>query len=200
VVFAQQSQPPKGRGAAKQAPTKQAAAAPPAAPVAPPQIVVAGLKVIGSGLGKNGSEIEPFHDHPGTFIALAIQPPKGSGIVAVDDDASRLDAFGDDKGTSLLEEGRIGPFPKVAEDGSAAMVEVEVRGRPAAGASSLTVQGTLALTLANGSKATRVANLKLEDGQTFKVGTTTLTVNTAKAGDESTDVTFGLPRSVLQTL
>jgi hypothetical protein len=197
VVFAQPSPPPQGRGAAKQAPTKQAAPAPAATP---PQIVVAGLKVIGSGLGANGSELEPFHDHPGTFIALAIQPPKGSGIVAVDDDTSKLEAFTDDKGASLLEEGRVGPFPKVAEDGSAALVEVEVRGRPTAGAAALTVRGTLALTLANGSKATRVANLKLEDGQTFKVGTTTMTVNSAKAADESTNVTFGLPRSVLQTL
>jgi len=200
VAFAQQSQPPKGRGNTKQAPAKAAGPPTAAAPVAPPQIVVAGLKVIGSGLGKNGSEIEPFHDHPGTFIALAIQPPKGSGIVAVDDDNSKLESFADDKGTSLLEEGRIGPFPKVAEDGSVAMVEVEVRGRPAAGASSLTVTGTIAVMLANGSKPTRVANLKLEDGQAFKVGTTNMTVNTAKVSDDSTEVTFGLPRSVLQTL
>jgi len=195
IVSAAQAQRPQGRGSAQ-----RAAAAQPAAPSTPPQLSVIGLRIVNGGLGSNGTELQPFNDHPGTTLSIAVQAPKGSGIVAVDDDTSKLEAFADDKGQSLLEEGRIGPFPKVAEDGSAALVEVEVRGRPSAGATSLTVQGSLALTLANGSKPTRVANVKLEEGQTFKVGATTMTVNNAKVSDDGTSITLGLPRSVLQTL
>jgi hypothetical protein len=175
---------------------------PAAAPPAPatPQVSAAGIRVVGLGLGANGSELRPFNESPGTVVVLAIQAPRGNGIVEVDNRASKLDAFSDDKGTSLLEEGRVGSFPKVAEDGSAALVEVEVRARPSAGAASVTVQGSVSMTLAAGSKPVRAAGVRLETGQTFKVGTTTMTIGEAKVEDESTKITFGLPRSVLITI
>lgn len=166
-----------------------------------PKISVAGIRIIGVGLGANGSEIHAFGEqHPGTAIGLAIEAPEGSGIVDIDDRGSRLDALTDNKGRSLLEEGRFGPFPKISEDKSAAMVEVGARGRPSAGASSITLKGNVALTMATGSNPTRIANVRLEQGRTMKVGDTTITVKTVKAGDDSTELTFALPRSFMNSI
>jgi hypothetical protein len=184
----------RGRG------TQRPAAAAPPAPQAPPQVSAAGIRVTGPGFGANGSELRPFNESPGTVVVLAIQAPRGGGIVEIDDHGSKLDVFSDDKGQSLLEEGRVGPFPKVAEDGSAALVEVEVRARPSAGSTSVSVQGSLAMTLAAGSKPVRATAVRLETGQTFKLGTTTMTIGEAKADEDSTKITFGLARSVLNTI
>lgn len=181
-------------------PPRPAAAPPPAPAAAMPQITAIGLRVAGLGIGANGTEVKPFMESPGTTVVLAVQAPKGNGIVDIDDHGSKLDVFSDDKGTSLLEEGRVGPFPKITEDGTAALVELEVRARPSAGASSLSVQGTIAMTLAGGSKPVRAANVKIEANQTFKIGTTTLTIADPKVEEESTRFTVNLPRSLLTTI
>ncbi|HEY8180927.1 MAG TPA: hypothetical protein VII32_01715, partial [Thermoanaerobaculia bacterium] len=166
-----------------------------------PKVSVAGIRVIGGGLGANGSEIHAFGEqHPGTAVGLAIEVPEGNAIIDIDNHGSRLDTLTDNKGRSLLEEGRFGPFPKISEDKSAAMVEVEARGRPSAGASSITLKGNVALTMASGSKPTRIANMRLEEGRTMKVGDTTITVKTVKAGDDSTELTFALPRSFMNSI
>jgi len=165
-----------------------------------PQVSAAAIRIVGLGLGANGSELRPFNESPGTVVVLAVQAPRGSGIVQIDSRASQIDGFTDDKGSSLLEEGRIGTFPRIAEDGSAALVEAEVRARPSAGATSLSVQGSIAMTLAGGSKPTRVANVRLVQGQTFRVGTATMTVGEVSTEEESTKITFGLTRTVLNTI
>jgi len=184
---------------AKSAP-RPAAAAAPASAAAMPQISAAGLRVTGLGVGSNGTELKPFNESPGTTVALAIQAPKGSGIVEIDDHGSKLDAFSDDKGNSLLEEGRIGPFPKISEDGTSALVEVEVRARPAAGASSLSVQGTIAMTLAGGSKPIRAQNVKMDANAAFKIGAATLTISEAKVEEDETKFTVNLTRTLLTTI
>lgn len=166
-----------------------------------PRISVAGLRIVGNGLGANGSELHAFNENKsGTTIALAIVMPEGSGIVEVDDDASRIDALTDNKGHSLLSEGRFGPFPKVSDDHSAAMVEIEVHDRPSAGASSLSLQGSVAMTVANGTKNTRIPNVRLDAGRTMKVGTATISVKSVTPGDESTAVGFGLTRTMLHSI
>jgi hypothetical protein len=191
--------PQAGRGAQRGAAPRPAAAAP-AAAATPPQVTAIAIRVVGPGLGANGSELQPFHESAGTAVALAVQAARGSGIVEVDSHAGKLDVFTDDKGQSLLEEGRVGPFPKVAEDGSVAMVEVEVRARPSAGAASVTVQGTLAMTVAAGSKPVRAANVKLQTDFAFKVGTAAMTIGEVKVEEDSTKITFGLTRTVLSTI
>lgn|SRR5262245_50580389 len=165
-----------------------------------PQIATVGLRVAGLGIGANGSEVKPFMESPGTTLVLAIQAPKGNGIVDIDEHGSKLEVFSDDKGTSLLEEARVGPFPKITEDGSAALVELEVRARPAAGSTSLSAQGTIAMTLAGGSKPIRAANVKMDANQTFKIGATTLTIAEAKIEEDATKFTVNLPRSLLTTI
>ena len=182
-----------GRGA------QRPVAAPPA-PAPMPQVSAAAIRIVGLGLGANGSELRPFNESPGTVVVLAVQAPRGNGIVQIDSRASQIDGFTDDKGQSLLEEGRIGTFPRISEDGSAALVEAEVRARPSAGATSLSVQGSISMTLAGGSKPTRVASVRLTEGQTFKVGTATLTVGEVSTEEESTKITFGLTRTVLNTI
>lgn len=190
---------PKGKQPAKQpAATTKAPAA--SAPANPPQISAVGLRIVGLGLGASGSELKPFNESPGTTVALAIVAPKGIGIVDIDDHGSKLDAFTDDKGQSLLEEGRIGPFPHITEDGSAALAEVEVRARPSAGATSVSVQGTITMTLAGGTKPFKAANVKLDANQTFKIGTTTLTISDPKVQEDRTEFTVNLPRALLTSI
>ena len=196
LAQAKQGKQTKGK---QPAPAAKAPAAS-AAPASPPKVSVAGIRVTGLGLGASGTELKPFNESPGTTVALAIEAPKGSGIVDIDDHGSKLDSFSDDKGQSLMEEGRMGPFPKITEDGSAALVEVEVRGRPSPGASSVSVQGTVSMTLAGGSKPFRAANVKLDANQTFKIGSTTLTVSDPKVEDDETQFTVNLPRSLLTTI
>ena len=183
----------RGRGA-------QRPVAAPAAPAPMPQVSAAAIRIVGLGLGANGSELRPFNESPGTVVVLAIQAPRGSGIVQIDSSGSQIDSFSDDKGQSLLEEGRLGSFPRIAEDGSTALVEAEVRARPSAGATSLSVQGSIAITLAAGSKPTRVANVRLTQGQTFRVGTAAMTVGEVTTEEESTKITIGLTRTVLNTI
>ena len=195
--------PARAQGSAQRPPAKGAArpaASAPAAAAAMPQITVAGLRVAGPGIGANGTEVKPFMESPGTTVVLAIQAPKGNGIVDIDDHASKLDVFSDDKGASLLEEARVGPFPKITEDGTAAIVELEVRARPSAGTASVSAQGTIAMTLAGGSKPIRAANVKMDANQTFKIGATTLTIAEAKVEEDATRLTVNLPRSLLTTI
>jgi hypothetical protein len=56
------------------------------------------------------------------------------------------------------------------------------------------------MTLAAGSKPTRVANVRLIQGQTFRVGTATITVGEVTTDEESTKITLGLTRTVLNTI
>lgn len=183
-----------GRGAQKAAPPAQASAA-------PAQVSAVAIRIVGPGFGANGTELRPFNEQPGTVVVLAIQAPRGSGIVDVDNHASKLEGFADDKGVSLLEEGRVGSFPKVAEDGSAALVEIEVRARPSGGAASVTAQGTLAMTLSSGAKPVRAAGVRLAPDQTFKLGSNTLTIGEVKAEEEEgTRVAFGLTRTLLNSI
>ena len=165
-----------------------------------PKISVGGVRVTAPGLGESGTELRPFNESPGTSIVVYLTAPAGAGLVDIDDDASTLKSFADDKGQTMLEEGRIGPFPKVSSDGSAGLFEIEVRGRPSAGATSVTAQGTVAVTLANGSKPQRVPSVRLENGRTFKVGTTTITVKEVTSDADSTSVTLGLPRTAMSAI
>jgi hypothetical protein len=179
-------------------PARPTPAPAPAAPI--PQVSAIAIRVVGGGLGANGTELQPFNERPGTSVALSIQAPPGAGIVEIDDHGSKLEAFTDDKGQNLLEEGRIGPFPKVAEDGSVALVEIEVHTRPSTGATSVAAQGTIGMTLANGSKPQRIPNVRLEANRPMKVGAATVTITDAKADEDSTKLTFGLSRQVMYTL
>jgi hypothetical protein len=177
---------------------KPAAPAPPPGP--PPEIVIAGVRVVGAGLGKNREEIRAFNEQPGTAVALAIKMPAGQGIVELDEDNCLLTSVTDDVGTDLGEHAQYGSFPKTSDDGSVGMIEIESRLRPAPTASAVLAEGTLVFSASPGSKPTKIANLKLEKGKVFKLGTSTVTVAEVTPGTEETSVEFALPRSVLYTI
>ncbi len=173
---------------------------PAAAAAALPTVSVAGVRVVTPGLGEQGTEIRAFNESAGTAIALFVKMPAGAGIVEVDSDKCTLTALTDDTGANLLEEARFSPFPKVTKDGSAAEVEMEARARPSAEAKMLAAEGAIGLKSASGTKVQKVANLPVQAGKTFKVGTAVVTLGEVSAEGEQASVTLKLPRSVLLTI
>jgi hypothetical protein len=181
--------------AAQGKPSKPAAKAP-----AGPTVVVAGIRVVTPGFGDGGTELRGFDSEAGTRLALVVKPPSGSFIIDIDEDASTLDAFTDDKEANLLEGGRFGPVPQVAANGSAGIFEVETRGRPSAGASTVTATGTIAMSTATGSKPTKVPNVKLEPGKVVKFGTFTWTLKEVSQEGESTSLTVSTTTAAMQAV
>ena len=174
-----------------------AAPAPPAGP--PPEISVVGIRIVGAGLGKNREEIRAFNERPGVAVALAIKMPAGQGIVELDEDNCLLTAVTDDVGTDLGEHAQYGSFPKTSDDGSVGMIEIESRLRPAPTANAVLAEGTLVFSASPGSKPTKIPNVKLEKGKTFKLGTSTVTLTEVTPG-EDTAIELGLPRSALYSI
>ncbi len=184
---------------ANRRPAKPAAAAPAPPPGPPPEISVVGVRIVGAGLGKNREEIRAFNERPGIAVALAIKMPAGQGIVELDEDNCLLTSVTDDAGTDLGEQAEYGSFPKTSEDGSVGMIEIESRLRPAATATAIMAEGTLVFSASPGSKPTKIPNVKLEKGKTFKLGTTTVTLAEVTPG-EDTAIELALPRSALNAI
>jgi hypothetical protein len=175
-------------------------AKPAAAAAAPPTVSLGGLRIVAPGMGEEGTEIRAFNESPGTALALFVKFSDGSGIVDIDEDKSALNVVKDDTGANLLEEARIGPFPKITKDGSTGMIEVETRGRPSPGATFITAEGSIALTSSAGTKVQKVSNVKFESGRVFKVGTASITVGELSAQGEYGNLTLKLPRSTLLSI
>lgn len=171
----------------------------PAAVAATPTVSVGGLRVVTPGLGEQGTEIRAFNESSGMAFALFVKM-SGGGIVEVAGDKSALTSLTDDTGANLLEEARFGSFPKVTKDGSAAVIEVEARGRPSQGATSISAEGSIVLRSSSGTTVQKVVGLRLESGKTFKVGTATVTLGEVTAEGDDADLTLKLPRSTLLTI
>jgi hypothetical protein len=174
-------------------------ATPPVPAGPPPEISVVGVRVVGAGLGKNREEIRAFNERPGISVAIAIKMPAGQGIVDLDEDDCLLTSVTDDVGTDLGEQAEYGSFPKTADDGSVAMIEIESRLRPAATAKAILAEGTLVFNASPGSKPTKVPNVKLAKGTTFKVAGAAITVTEVTPG-EQTSIELGLHRSFLNSI
>jgi hypothetical protein len=177
-----------------------AATPPPPATAAPPEIVVAGIRVTGPGFGDNRKELRPFNEEPGVALSLGIKMPAGVSLIKLDDDDCKLTAIADDTGQDLLENGRYGPFPKTAEDGSAGMIEIESKLRPAAGAQFITAEGTLVFMASSGTKPQKVAKIKLEKGFAMKVGTGTITLGEVTAEGDHQSIQFTTTRPILESI
>jgi hypothetical protein len=173
---------------------------PPAAAVAPPELVVAGIRITGPGYGDNRKELRPFNEEPGIALSLAIKMPAGSSLIKLDEDDCKLAAMTDDTGQDLLENGRYGPFPKTTEDGSAGMIEIESKLRPAAGAQAITAEGTLVFTASAGTKPQKIAKIKLEKGFAMKVGTGTITIGEVTAEDGKQTIQFATTRPIMESI
>lgn len=163
-------------------------------------VSVGGVRVVGPGIGDNGSEQRPFNEGTGTTLVLFVKAPTGAGIVNIDNDGSVIDSAKDDKGTDLREDASFGSFPEVVKDGSAGMIELRLGGRPAAGAVSVVAAGSLGVTTAVGTKPVKTPVVSLVQGKTFKIGTIPITVGKISVEDDSTSVELNLPRSSLNTI
>ncbi len=182
----------------KAVPAKETPAPP--APATPPEILVAGIRATGPGYGDNRKELRPFNEEPGVALSLAHKMPSGSSLIKLDEDDCKLTAMTDDTGQDLLENGRYGPFPKRAEDGSAGMIEIESKLRPAAGAQFITAEGTLVFTASSGVKPVKIAKIKLEKGFAMKVGTGSITVAEVSAEEGKQSVAFTMTRPMLESI
>ena len=138
--------------------------APQAADVA---VSVAGLRVIGAGAGRNGSELRAFRESPGLTVSLLVSAAPGSRLVEVDDDGCSLDSLVAKDGTSLLEDVRWSPFPSLSDSGDAAMIEFSSRAVPRPGDANLRAKGGIKLTLAGKVVRAKAAGFSHAPGTEF---------------------------------
>ncbi len=133
-------------------------------------VELAGMRIVGSGYGLNGTELRAFHQKSGTSLALVVRAPKNKKIVEVDDSNCSLEKFTDDRGLNLLDDVDWGGFPKISKSGNLALVEVSSPKRPSKGASRVIAQGTIQLRVAASEKTEKIENIKPEVGVKAKVG------------------------------
>jgi hypothetical protein len=165
---------------------------------AQPQVVVGGVQIVKVAAPKDDMFARPFNSENGTTVVLWIRMPAGQGLIDIDEDASVLETFADDKGTDLG--GRFGSFPDTFKDGSGGLLDITSTGMPAAGATRLMASGTAVLTVASGSKPQRVANVRLENARTFRLGQATITVDEVETEGEEQRFTLKLARPVMETI
>ena len=141
------------------------------------------VQPIGLTVGSPAIEDMDFSFRPsglnaGTGIHLLITG-FGSPIVLLDDDNSTLNKATDSTGKDLLQErpqndnsysfssSPIGPFPKISEDGKQLVVDLNVPQTPAAGATSISVEGTLKVTIAAGKVNAKAEGVAAVQGEAF---------------------------------
>ena len=165
---------------------------------ATPKIVVGGIQVANVAVPKDDMFGRPFMSENGTTLVLWVQMPPGQGLIEIDDDASLLQRFADDKGTNLG--GRLDSFPDEFKDGSGATMDIKSTGLPAAGATRLIAEGVLAMSVADGTKPLRVSGVQLQNGRTFVLGPTTVTLAEVAADGKEQKFTLKLPRQAMEMI
>jgi hypothetical protein len=170
-------------------------AAPRAAAGSNPEIVVGGIQIAKVVVSDDDFSAKPFHSDNGTRIVLWVKMPAGQGLIEIDEDASLLQNFGDDKGTNIG--GKFGSFPEEFKDGSGGDIEIASSGFPAPTAPALVADGSVAMTVATGTRKTRVANVRLQDDAKFTFGRTPITISDVGTEDDTQKFTFHLPRQVM---
>jgi hypothetical protein len=91
-------------------------------------------------------------------------------ILGIDDDASKLLAFTDDKGADLAGERWLGNFPHISDDKHAVVFEVQSKRLPSAGARELRVQAEIAVKVGSDPQVAEVKDLALSAGQRVAIG------------------------------
>jgi len=161
-----------------------------------PEIVIGGIQVARVAASNDDFTARPFNSENGTKIVLWVKMPAGQGLIEIDEDASVLSHFGDDKGSNLG--GRFGSFPDEFKDASGGTIEISSSGLPASGATALLAEGTLSLNIADATKKTRIANVAVKNDATFKFGDTTIRFSEVESDGETLRFTFNLPRTVME--
>lgn len=167
-------------------------------PANEPQIVVGGVQVVKVVATADDFSARPFNAENGTRLVLWVRMAPNQGLIEIDEDASLLQRFGDDKGTDLG--GEFESFPDEFKDGSGGTIAIESTGLPAAGATALVAEGAVAMRVASGTRKTRVANVQLQNNQKFTLNTTPITVAEVTAEGDSQSFTLQLPRQVMVSI
>lgn len=177
----------------------QAAAAPRAvASGKEPEIVVGGLQMARVAVPDNEYSAKPFNADNGTTIVLWVKMPAGQGLIEIDDDASVLQSVSDDKGSNIG--GKFGSFPKEFKDASGGIIEIESSGFAAPGAVALFAEGSVAMTVATGTRKTRVPKVQLQNDAKFTFGKTTIIVAEVESQNDTQTFTLKLPRQVMSEI
>jgi hypothetical protein len=163
-----------------------------------PEIVVGGVQIARVVVPDNDFSAKPFHTDNGTTIVLWVKMPAGQGLIEIDDDASLLQSFGDDKGTNMG--GKLGNFPQEFKDGTGGILEIASTGFAASSATSLLAEGSLAMTVATSTRKTRVANIRLQNDAKFTFDKTPIVVAEVGTQDEEQTFTLKLPRQVMEAI
>jgi hypothetical protein len=177
----------------RKAPAKPAAAS--STPVRMPEVVVGGIQVAKVVVSDDDWSAKPFNASNGTKLVLWIKMPAGMGLIEIDDDASLLSHFGDDKGTDLG--GSLDSFPDEFKDGSGATMDISSDGLPAAGATALMAEGTLVMNVATGTKPQKISAQRVENDKAFKLGQATLTFSDVQNEEGELKFTLKLPRQTM---
>ena len=144
---------------------------------------VRGMRVVSPVRESEGSQMRAFNWSAGTSVAVWVWRPEG-GILGLDRDASEISAFQDDRGTDLWSGSRASKFshsqldmmPRISEDGSAILFEVNGQGVPRQGATTLTLRGEVRLLVASKKASFTAEDVTLKSGTEFTVGQRTIKV------------------------
>jgi hypothetical protein len=181
--------------AASASPGGQASAPRASASGKDPEVIVGGVQIVKVAVADSDFSAKPFHADNGTTIVLWVKLPAGQGLIELDDDASVLQNVSDDKGSNIG--GKFGSFPEEFKDGSGGIIEIKSSGFPAAGATAILADGTLAMTVSTGTRKTRVPKVSLANNGKFTLGKTPIVIADVKTEDDSQTFTLKLPRSVM---
>ena len=160
-----------------------------------PEIVVGGIQIARVVVPDNEFSAKPFNSDNGTKLVLWVKMPAGQGLIEIDEDSSVLQSVTDDRGSNLG--GKFESFPDEFKDGSGGTIEIESSGFGAPGATAILAEGTLAMTVATGTRKTRVAKVSLQNDAKFTFGKTPITVAEVQTQDDTQTFTLKLPRQVM---
>ncbi len=160
-----------------------------------PEIVVGGIQIAKVVVSDSDFSAKPFNADNGTTLLLWVKMPAGQGLIEIDEDASVLQSVTDDKGSSLG--GKFGSFPDEFKDAAGGTIEIESTGFAAPDATALLAEGSVAMTVATGTRKTRVAKVQLQNDAKFTFGKTPITVADVQTEDDTQTFTLKLPRDVM---
>lgn len=137
-------------------------------------VKVAGLRVVAPGYGEDMGQLRAFNRPKGVTLALLLLKADG-GIVAFEADSSKLDKFGDDKGTDLLAGtegpgGGFGSWPDVSDDGKACLFEISSETLPDGEATTVSASGTVVLKCGSKKQTFKHDNAPLKKGTKVQAG------------------------------
>ena len=140
----------------------------------PVKATVAGVRVVRDSHGEKFGGLSAFNTQKGATLALMLRSSQGA-IIAIDSRESKLDSFTDDKGTKLDVKGQfgrggIGSFPRISDDGKAAVVEIQGGAIPAKGSVKLQAKGMLKVTVASDKKSIKSKPVKVGKDAVVKIG------------------------------